>query len=54
MSSELNDLIHCEDKDLSLCFRQLTETIQAYCTFRTLLTKYSEESEADFKNGTAE
>lgn len=47
MASQLEKLISCENKDMRTLFRELSESIQAYCTFRTLAEKYSSNDSAE-------
>lgn len=45
MVSLVDELATCDCKDMSNVFRQLNEAIQEYCTFVTLVNKYSSEKE---------
>ena len=46
MASQLEKPISCENKDMPTLFRALSDSIQAYCTFRTLVEKYSTKDTA--------
>lgn len=43
LKTKMFNLIECESKDIPNAFRALNEAVQSYCTFRTLLDKYSDE-----------
>ena len=43
LKTKVSELIECESKEIPNAFRALNEAVQSYCTFRTLLDKYSDE-----------
>ena len=49
LKTKVFNLIECDSKCIPEAFRDLNEAVQSYCTFRTLLDKYSDE-ETDKKS----
>lgn len=44
VKSKVSNLMRCDFKELPDAFRKLNESVQSYCTFKTLLNKYNNEN----------